>query len=218
VAGRAILEVGSIAAEGTAQGRVRERNPRIYIGTDIAKGPGVDEVCAAENLVPRFGPEVFDVVLATEVVEHIRDWRAAFLNMIGVLKVGGLLVVTTRSIGYPYHGVPHDYWRYELEDIRQILAGWNFVALERDPERPGVFAAARKPSAVVSRLDDIALHAMAIGQRTRDVSTAQVLVHRVRSPRRLAAWLLPEAVKAPLRKFLTPLGYSTDYRGPKGAG
>ena len=51
--------------------------------------------------------------------------------------------------------------------------------------------------------------------RVLDVSTAQVLLHRLSSPRRAAAWLLPEWVKPPLRRLLKPFGHSTEYRGPK---
>jgi SAM-dependent methyltransferase len=215
VRGADILEVGSWSAEGTAQERVRELGPRSYVGTDIATGPGVDMVCRAEDLVVRFGPDAFDIVFATEVVEHIRDWRTAFRNMMSVLRLGGLLVITTRSISYPYHGVPHDYWRYQPEDMQRILAGWRLEQLEKDLDRPGIFVAARKTSAKVPALDDIALHSIALGRRAIDVSTARVLLHRLSSPRRAAAWLLPDWIKPPLRRLLRPFGYSTEYRGPR---
>lgn len=210
-----ILEVGAWAGEGTAQERVRQMDPKSYLGTDIAKGPGVDVTCRAEDLVSQFGTDAFDIVLATEVVEHIRDWRAAFRNMMTVLRTGGLLVITTRSITYPYHGVPHDYWRYQPEDMRRILAGWKVEALETDPERPGIFVAARKVSATYPDLDAIALYSIALGRRATEVSTTRVLFHRLSSPRRAASWLLPRWTKPILRKLLTPFGYSTEYRGPK---
>lgn len=213
--GADILEVGSWSAEGTAQERVRELGPRIYVGTDIAKGPGVDIVCRAEDLVARFGSEAFDIVFATEVVEHVRDWRAGFRNMMDVLRPGGLMLITTRSISYPYHGVPHDYWRYQQEDMQRIFAGWQMEALESDPERPGVFVAARKTSNEPPALEEIALHSIALGRRAVDVSTARVLLHRLSSPRRAAAWLLPGWIKPPLRRLLKPFGHSTEYRGPK---
>lgn len=216
VAGGAdILEVGSWSGEGTAQDTVRNLGPRSYVGTDIAKGPGVDTVCRAEDLVSRFGPAGFDIVFATEVVEHVRDWRAAFRNMMAVLRPGGLLLITTRSISYPYHGVPHDYWRYQPEDMERIFAGWRLEALESDPERPGVFVAARKVSADGPALDEIALYSIALGRRAVDVSSARVLLHRLSSPRRAAAWLLPDWIKPPLRRLLKPFGHSTEYRGPK---
>jgi SAM-dependent methyltransferase len=215
VRGADVLEVGSWSAEGTAQERVRSLGPRSYLGTDITQGPGVDIVCPAEELIGRFGRESFDIVFATEVVEHVRDWRAAFRNMFAVLRPGGLIVITTRSITYPYHGVPHDYWRYQPEDMQRIFAGWRFEALETDPERPGVFVAARKVASEDASLDSIALHSVALGRRVLDVSTGRVLLHRLSSPRRAAAWLLPEWVKPPLRRLLKPLGHATEYRGPK---
>ena len=44
----------------------------------------------AERLVDYFGPESFDVVVSTEVVEHVLDWRLVINNMKVVLKRGGL--------------------------------------------------------------------------------------------------------------------------------
>jgi hypothetical protein len=65
--------------------------------------------------------------------------------MKAVLKPQGLLLLTTRSPGFPLHGYPSDYWRYEASDIGQILADCIVEALERDPSEPGVFVLARKP-------------------------------------------------------------------------
>jgi SAM-dependent methyltransferase len=214
VRGREILEVGSWAGQGTARSAIEARGPRTYVGTDIAPGPGVDVVCRAEDLVSRFGQAAFDVVLATEVVEHIRDWRSAFRNIMGVLVPGGLLVVTTRSPGYPYHGSPHDYWRYNKLKMSEILMGWDIVALHDDPDRPGIFVAARKPEVVSVDLEQIALFSIAAGREQHQVSTRQIVLHRLSSPRRALAWLVPDWAKPILRRAARPFGYHTDYRGP----
>jgi hypothetical protein len=65
-------------------------------------------------------------------------------------------------------------------------------------------------------LDGIALYSIALGRRARTVSTARILRHRLASPRRAAAWLMPERLKPALRWLLRPLGYSTEYRGRGG--
>jgi SAM-dependent methyltransferase len=216
VAGSNVLEVGSLIVQETARARVEPHGPRKYIGVDIVEGPGVDVVCPVENLRNRFGEESFDVVFATEVMEHIRDWRTAVRNMTAVLRVGGLLLITTRSPGYPYHGSPHDYWRYDTADFSRIFAGWQLIALQDDPDRPGVFVAARKLTRETPDVDDIPLYSIATGRRVKDVSTARVIFHRISSPRRAAAWLTPEPFKPLLRSLARPFGYSTDYRGPSG--
>ena len=45
----------------------------------------------AERLLDYFGHESFDVVICTETLEHIMDWRSAINNMKGVLKRGGYI-------------------------------------------------------------------------------------------------------------------------------
>ncbi|MCW2933034.1 MAG: hypothetical protein JWM19_3996, partial [Actinomycetia bacterium] len=63
---------------------------------------------------------------------------------------GGVLVLTTRSEGFPLHGYPEDWWRFSVEAMGAILqaAGLDVERLEPDPDpaSPGVFARARKPA------------------------------------------------------------------------
>jgi hypothetical protein len=191
-----------------------KHGPRSYVGVDIRPGPGVDIVCPAENLNRQFGDQAFDIVFATEVVEHIRDWRTAIENMMNLVRIGGVLLLTTRSPGYPYHGSPHDYWRYDASSFRAIFQGWSVVALEDDPHRPGIFVSARKLEHKSPNLGWVELYSVALGRRSLDVTTVQILLHRVASPRRAVAWLTPDRLKPFLRRIAKPFGYSTDYRGP----
>jgi SAM-dependent methyltransferase len=110
-------------------------------------GPGVDLVADAASL-----PEVLgqaDVVISTEMLEHAADWQAAMRGMIDVLAPDGVLVLTTRSEGFPVHGYPDDHWRFPVESMAEILgsAGLTVERCEPDPDpaSPGVFAKARKP-------------------------------------------------------------------------
>jgi hypothetical protein len=66
-----------------------------------------------------------------------------------VLKCGGLLIVTARGPGFPFHGYPHDYWRFTVEDFRRIFEDmWILhVGQDTDPSSPGVFLKARKTGA-----------------------------------------------------------------------
>lgn len=146
VADREVLEVGSKFVNGSVRPLIeRFCRPRLYVGVDIEPGRYVDVVLPAERLVDCFGPESFDAVISTETLEHVLDWRAAVNNMKAVLRPGGLIYITTRSRGFPYHAHPHDYWRFEPEDIVRIFGDFEILALERDWEAPGVFLKARKP-------------------------------------------------------------------------
>ena len=51
----------------------------------------VDVVVPAEELVKYFGAESFDVVIATELLEHVKDWRLVVNNMKQVLKPKGYI-------------------------------------------------------------------------------------------------------------------------------
>jgi len=171
VQGKAVLEVGACDVNGSVRPVVERLGPRLYIGTDLHDGPGVDEVCAAERLVERFGPEAFDLVVCTEMIEHVRDWRAVIRNLKQVLKPAGTLLLTTRSRGFHFHGYPFDYWRYEREDLAAIFSDFDVVALEPDPESPGVFLKAVKPKAYAeNELAGYELYSIVTNRRVRTIS------------------------------------------------
>jgi len=88
-----ILEVGSRYVNGSVRPLIEKFfNPKEYIGVDIEKGKFVDVVCDAENLVDYFGRETFDVVISTELLEHVKDWRKVINNMKEVLKPNGYIL------------------------------------------------------------------------------------------------------------------------------
>jgi 2-polyprenyl-3-methyl-5-hydroxy-6-metoxy-1,4-benzoquinol methylase len=152
IEGKDLLEVGAQDVNGSPREVLSPHHPAKYIGVDFASGRGVDLVMNVKDLTSYFGPEAFDVVISTEMLEHAQDWRTAIDQMKGVLRPNGLLVVTTRSPGFPYHGYPHDYWRYTLEDFRKIFADFDILKLVQDPSQihPGVFLKARKRSDAVA--------------------------------------------------------------------
>jgi SAM-dependent methyltransferase len=176
--GRRILDVGSKYTNGSVRPLIeRFCLPKEYVGIDIEKGRFVDVILPAERLIEHFGPESFDVVISTELLEHVKDWRLVVNNMKTVLKRGGYIYITTRSYGFPYHAYPYDFWRYEVEDMWKIFSDFEILKLIRDHEVPGVFLKARKPKSYNPvDLSDIALYSMILGRRTisipsiRDIS------------------------------------------------
>jgi SAM-dependent methyltransferase len=169
VEGRSVLEVGALDVNGSPRPHIESLGPARYVGVDLAQGPGVDELCDVASLVARFGESEFDLVVSTEMVEHVLEWRRAFDQMKRVLRPGGLFVLTTRSKGFPLHGYPHDFWRYELEDMRTIFADFAAVIAERDSPEPGVFVSARKPLDWKDPdLSGVALYSILARRRVRD--------------------------------------------------
>jgi SAM-dependent methyltransferase len=127
-------------------------------------------VCSGEDIVAVFGSDNFDVVIATELLEHIKDWRVLVSNMKNACKPGGTIIITTRSRGYGYHAAPFDYWRFEVGDIARIFVDCELLSIEEDPSAPGVFAAFKKPSEFSeSDLSDIQLYSIVTGKRSADI-------------------------------------------------
>lgn len=145
VAGRSVIEVGSYDVNGTVRPIIEEHAPASYIGVDISEGPGVDVVANVAEL-PDLFPDGFDMVVSTEMLEHVEDWRAAMLALVALVRVGGHLVLSTRSPGFPYHPYPIDCWRYPVPLMAEILTalGMRVVECVEDPEQAGVFAVAVK--------------------------------------------------------------------------
>jgi SAM-dependent methyltransferase len=180
VAGRDVIDVGALDVNGSLRPVVEPLAPARYLGVDLEMGPGVDEIVAAEDLVARYGPESFDVVITTEMVEHTREWRTVVSNLKRVLRPGGHLLLTTRSPGFPYHAYPYDFWRYEPDDLRAIFADLEILTIERDAASPGVFMLARRPEAFTERPADVALFSIITGRRSRNVSSLRVRLFRLR--------------------------------------
>lgn len=149
-------------------------HPAKYVGVDIMAGPGVDVVCNAEQLVATFGENSFDVVVSTEMLEHVRHWRQSISNMKCLCVPGGIILITTRSKGFGYHAYPHDYWRYEVDDMKEIFSDFTLEDVRREPDpRPiaaGVFLCARKPlNYRENDLTPIELYSIVADRRVKDV-------------------------------------------------
>ena len=165
--GGRVLELGAMYVNGSVRPLVEKFCcPKEYIGIDIQPGRLVDLVLPAERIVEYFGEESFDVIVSTELFEHVNDWRAVVDNAKRALRREGTIYVTTRSKGFPFHGYPYDFWRYEEDDLRRIFADFRTLTLRHDTD-PGVLLKAIKPRDWrPTQLSEIALHSMVLGRRT----------------------------------------------------
>lgn len=145
---KTVLEVGSADVNGSVRPIIEALEPASYLGVDNAPGQRVDKVLDCGDLLATFGEGAFQVVVTTEMLEHVADWRRCVANLAGVVAEGGLLVITTRSPGFPYHAFPEDHWRFSTKVMYGILDACGLEVLECFPDdgaTPGVIAKARKP-------------------------------------------------------------------------
>jgi len=141
---KTILDVGAYDVNGSLKDMVMKFNPRLYVGVDIREGPNVDIVCDISDIEHLFEMESFDVVICTEVLEHVENWRVAIDNLRQVVKSGGFILITVPTIGFPYHGYPNDYWRFTLDNFRDIFSDFDWIAWQQHND-PGICILIRKP-------------------------------------------------------------------------
>lgn len=170
VEGKRVIEIGSYDLNGSLRSLVKSWQPSEYIGVDIIEGEGVDVVCSAEEIINKFGEEGFDIVISTELLEHTRDWRKVVSNIKKICKKNGIILITTRSFGFGYHAFPYDFWRYEIEDIKNIFSDLETIKLEKDSKEPGVFIKAmKKEDFSENDLSDYELYSIVANKRVKEI-------------------------------------------------
>ncbi|MGA7559001.1 MAG: class I SAM-dependent methyltransferase [Terriglobales bacterium] len=102
------------------------RVPNHYV-LDVEPAYSVDVVGDARQMP--FSDASMDVVLITQVLEHIPDPIAVIAEIRRVLKPGGTLLLSVPSI-FPQHGSPGDYWRYMPQGLHWILRDFHNVTVK----------------------------------------------------------------------------------------
>lgn len=143
VIGKSIIEVGALNINGSARDIIAQLGPSKYIGIDLTPGNGVDMVMDAtlpnlNNILGRY-----DIVICTETIEHTYEWEKCVSNLKRLANPGGVILVSTRSLGYGCH-MGCDYWRYSLDDMKYIFSDCTLIASALDNE-PGICCLFRKP-------------------------------------------------------------------------
>ena len=121
-------------------------------GVDAARREVCVDVAQLSRLVP--AELRFDVIVCTQVFEHLPDPWAAARELYQVMAPGAKMVFTVPFME-PHHEAPaqfKDYWRFSLEGVRLLLegAGFHIDVLET----AGMRGVVRKdpPSLTVSEL------------------------------------------------------------------
>ena len=80
----------------------------------------------------------FDIIICTQVLEHLVDPRGAFTEFSRILKPGGVLMLTTNFL-FPIHGAPYDYFRFTVFGLQNVCEASGFSPPDISP-RGGFFA------------------------------------------------------------------------------
>jgi SAM-dependent methyltransferase len=108
-----------------------------YVGVDMAGNPDADVVGTVESLPLADGS--FDIVLCTQVLEHVDDPAAAVRELHRVTAPGGRVLASTHGV-MVFHPNPNDYWRWTHTGLRRLFelnGAWSSVDV-----RPGAGSAA----------------------------------------------------------------------------
>jgi len=121
---------------GAQNGPYASHFPR-RVALDLQAASGLDARGDAHALP--FVDGAFDVVLCTEVLEHLVEPQRAIDEMHRVLKPGGQLLLTTRFL-FPIHDAPHDYFRFTKYGLRHLLRRFDAVEIQEETDSVGALA------------------------------------------------------------------------------
>jgi SAM-dependent methyltransferase len=107
------------------------------VALDIKRGVGVQIIGDAQSL--GIGDATFEVVLCTEVLEHLPEPQRAIDEIFRVLAPGGQLLLTTRFL-FPIHDAPHDYFRFTKYGLRHLLRRFEILELQEETDAVGTIA------------------------------------------------------------------------------
>jgi SAM-dependent methyltransferase len=100
-----------------------------YVGLDIVPGPEVDVVVAPRERWP-FSDAYFDVLLSSQVLEHVEDLNLTLSEMNRVVKPDGIMLLSFPFI-YNEHGAPQDFHRFTAHRAIRLLPETRVIDVQR---------------------------------------------------------------------------------------
>ncbi len=99
---------------------------------DVEARPGVQvDIVADAHDLSQIEDNSFEVVLCTEVLEHLHTPSQAIAELHRIIQSGGLLIISTRFI-FPIHDAPGDYYRYTKYGLRHLLKDFEIEELKAE--------------------------------------------------------------------------------------
>jgi len=101
-----------------------------YVGVDVVESASADLVGPVEALP--VDDDSFDVVLCTQVLEHVDDPAQAVRELQRMTKPGGRVLASTHGVQV-FHPNPNDYWRWTQTGLQRLFdsnATWSSVDVQ----------------------------------------------------------------------------------------
>jgi SAM-dependent methyltransferase len=113
-----VIEMGSLDINGSIRQLFEGAH---YVGLDLGPGPGVDVVAPGQLFGESSGS--FDIAVSANSFEHNPYWLETFVNMLRLVREGGLVLFTSASTGYREHGTRRS--APESSPLT-VAAGWEY--------------------------------------------------------------------------------------------
>lgn len=99
-----------------------------YVGVDIADNQQADIHISSDGQVP-LRDSCADIVLSTQVLEHVASPSNYLSECYRLLKPGGLIILSTHGY-WCYHPVPTDFWRWTGPGLNKVVQEAGFQIIE----------------------------------------------------------------------------------------
>ena len=103
-----------------------------YLTLDLNKSCNPNIICDLHNV--GWKSDYFDVVIATEIIEHLYDPQLAINEIYRILKRNGICILSTRFI-YRYHRDPGDYYRFTWDSLNYLFRKYSYVEITHHGNR-----------------------------------------------------------------------------------
>ena len=122
-----ILEIGSGDKNKNQSAEQIFPHANVFVQTDINNSYGHKHLDITSAIQIE---EKYDLVLCTNVLEHIFDIKPAIKNLNYLLNEKGHLVVSVPFI-YPLHDEPEDFWRFTEHALKKLFSDFKILTIKR---------------------------------------------------------------------------------------
>lgn len=102
-----------------------------YTGVDIGENPRADHKIEPGGILP-FNDHSFDIVLSSQVLEHVEDVNQYMKECYRVLKPNGFFLLSTHGT-WQYHASPHDFHRWTSIGLKKLIKAFGFRIIDFIP-------------------------------------------------------------------------------------